>query len=42
VVPVTTYLRTAETGGYVVLLHDVDLRTIMPGQDLAALLPPCA
>lgn len=37
----TTYLRTAETGGYVPLTRDVDLRTIDPKQDLAAAIPPC-
>ena len=40
-VMVTTYLRTAETGGYVPLTRDVDLRTIDPKQDLAAAIPPC-
>jgi hypothetical protein len=38
---VTTYLRTAETGGYVPLARDLDLRTIDPRQDLAAAIPPC-
>jgi hypothetical protein len=38
---VTTYLRTGETGSYVPLLRDVDLRTIKPSQDLAVLLPQC-
>jgi hypothetical protein len=37
----TTYLRTAETGGYVPLARDVDLRTIDPAKDLAAAIPPC-
>jgi hypothetical protein len=37
----TTYLRSAETGGYVALTRDVDLRTIDPKQDLAATMPPC-
>lgn len=41
-VMVTTYLRTAETGGYVPLTRDVDLRTIDPKQDLAAAIPPCS
>jgi hypothetical protein len=36
----TTYLRTAETGGYVPT-RDVDLRTIDPRQDLAAAIPSC-
>jgi hypothetical protein len=38
---VTTYLRTAETGDYVPLTRDIDLRTIDPKQDLAATIPPC-
>ncbi len=38
---VTTYLQTAETGSYVPLLRDVDLRTIKPFQDVVALLPAC-
>jgi hypothetical protein len=38
----TTYLRTAETGGYVPLTRDVDLRTIDPQRDLAAAMPPCS
>jgi hypothetical protein len=38
---VTTYLRTAETGGYVALARDLDLRTIDPQRDLAAAIPPC-
>ncbi len=40
-VMLTTYLRTAETGGYVPLARDVDLRTIDPQKDLAAAIPPC-
>lgn len=38
---VTTYLRTPETGSYVPLTRDVDLRTIAAGRDLAAELPLC-
>jgi hypothetical protein len=38
---VTTYLKTAETGGYVPLARDVDLRTIIPGRDIMAEIPPC-
>jgi hypothetical protein len=34
-------LRTAETGGYVALARDLDLRTIDPQRDLAAAIPPC-
>jgi hypothetical protein len=37
----TTYLRTAETGSYVPLARDVDLRTLDPNRDLAASIPPC-
>jgi hypothetical protein len=37
----TTYLRTAETGGYVVLTRDVDLRSVARGRDLAAEMPVC-
>ena len=36
---VTTYLKTAETGGYVPLARDVDLRTIVPGRDVTAEIP---
>jgi hypothetical protein len=38
----TTYLRTQETDGYVPLTRDVDLRTVLPGRDLAAEIPACA
>jgi hypothetical protein len=37
----TTYLRTAETGGYIVLARDVDLRTVAGNRDLAAEMPIC-
>jgi hypothetical protein len=37
----TTYLRTAETGGYVPLARDVDMRRVLPGRDLAAQMPAC-
>jgi hypothetical protein len=37
----TTYLRTAETGGYVALARDVDMRSIVRGRDLAAEMPLC-
>jgi len=37
----TSYLRTQETGGYVPLARDLDLRTVSPGRDLAAEIPPC-
>jgi len=36
----TAYLRTAETGRYVPLARDLDLRTVA-ANDLAAALPPC-
>src|SRR5215470_2873862 len=39
---VTTYLKTAETGGYVPLARDVDLRTIVAGRDVTAEIPACA
>jgi hypothetical protein len=39
---VTTYLRTAETGGYVPLTHALDLRNVDPKRDIAAAIPPCA
>jgi len=38
---VTTYVQTAETGGYIPLARDVDLRTASPGRDAAAEIPPC-
>jgi hypothetical protein len=37
----TTYLRTAETGGYVPLARDVDMRSIARGRDLTAQMPEC-
>ena len=37
----TTYLRTAETGGYVPLARDVDMRSIARGRDIAAQMPEC-
>jgi hypothetical protein len=37
----TTYLRTAETGGYVSLTRDVDMRSIARGRDLVAEMPVC-
>jgi hypothetical protein len=37
----TTYLRTAETGGYVPLARDVDMRSVLRGRDLAAQMPAC-
>jgi hypothetical protein len=37
----TTYLRTAETGGYVPLARDVDMRSIMRGRDLPEEMPVC-
>jgi hypothetical protein len=38
---VTTYLRTKETGAYVPLARDVDLRTLAPQTDIAAAIPTC-
>ncbi len=40
-VPFTTYLRTAETGGYVTLARDVDLRKLDKNRDIAAMIPAC-
>ena len=37
----TTYLRVAETGDYVPLARDVDMRGIACGRDLAAEMPVC-
>src|SRR5262245_21793290 len=39
---VTTYLKTAETEGYVPLLRDLDLRNAMAGRDVVAEIPLCA
>ena len=36
-----SYLRTAETGGYLPLARDLDLRTVVTGRDVAAELPLC-
>lgn len=36
-----TYQRTSETGRYVTLTRDVDLRTLEPDRDVAALIPSC-
>lgn len=36
----TTYLRTPETGDYVPLARDVDLRTVVSRDEVAAI-PPC-
>jgi hypothetical protein len=37
----TTYLRTPETGGYLTLAEDVDIRTLVPGRDLVSEMPTC-
>jgi hypothetical protein len=37
----STYLRTSETGTYVPLTMDVDLRSIDPTRDISAIIPPC-
>ena len=37
----TTYLKTGETGDYVPLARDVDLRTVLPGRDVTAEIPIC-
>ena len=38
----TSYLRTAETGAYVTLARDVDLRTIAPEHAIVDKIPRCA
>ncbi len=38
---ISTYLRTVETGGYIPLTSGIDLRTVAPGRDVAAAIPPC-
>jgi len=38
----TTYLRTAETGSYVVLARDVDLRSVAPEHAIVDRIPSCA
>ena len=38
----SSYLKTAETSGYVPLARDVDLRGLVGGQDIVAKIPPCA
>ncbi len=37
----STYLKSAETGSYVPLARDLDLRTLDPNRDLVAMIPPC-
>jgi hypothetical protein len=37
----TTYILTSETGRYVALARDVDLRALAPGQDAVAAIPAC-
>jgi hypothetical protein len=37
----TTYLRTLETRNYVPLARDVDLRTVVSQDDIAAAIAPC-
>ena len=39
--PFTTYLRTPETGDYVPLARDVELRTLISQDDVAAAIAPC-
>ena len=38
----TTYLRTAETGSYVTLARDVDLRSLAPEHAVVERIPRCA
>jgi len=40
-IPFTTYLRTQETGSYVPLARNVDLRGLAPSTNLPMLIPPC-
>jgi hypothetical protein len=37
----SSYVRTGETGDYVPLVVDLDVRTLKPDADVAALIPPC-
>lgn len=37
----TTYLRTDPDGDFFPLARDVDLRKVLPGEDLATKIPPC-
>jgi hypothetical protein len=37
----SSYLKTAETSGYVALARDVDLRRFDPDRDIAAMIPLC-
>ncbi len=37
----STFLRTAETGGYVTLARDIDLRSIAPNADVVAEISRC-
>ncbi|MBI3436211.1 MAG: hypothetical protein HY056_14250 [Proteobacteria bacterium] len=37
----TTFLRTAETGEFIALARDVDLRALDPKRDIAAAIPAC-
>ncbi|MBI5319582.1 hypothetical protein [Bradyrhizobium sp.] len=41
-VHLTSYLRTAETGAYVTLARDVDLRTLAPEHAIVDKIPRCA
>ena len=39
----TTYLKTEERGGFIVLVEDVDLRTLVPkGETIERRTPPCS
>lgn len=38
----TAYIKTSETGRYVPLARDFDLRTVDPKRDLVATAPPCS
>lgn len=41
VVLLTTYLRTEPGGDFFPLARDIDLRKVLPGEDLATKIPPC-
>lgn len=38
---ISTYLRTEETGSYVPLMRNIDVRSLDPSGELTTLIPPC-
>ena len=38
---ISTYLRTEETGKYVLLMRNIDVRSLDPSRDVATLITPC-